>query len=150
MIPSACTVTCDEFHALRDQFLNGGHTVVTYCTAGLRSFSFAEALIDKHGFPSSRVYNLEGSILAWTQEGLPLVQRKELPGGVIQLVKTNEVHVYSKSWALQRHGYQPVFLRATPVSLSSYASALTVRIKAFLWNASNALMKLLDWLKTRS
>jgi len=132
MIPSACTVTCEEFDARREHFRDEGYTVVTYCTAGLRSFSFADALIKKHGFPASKVYNLEGSIIAWTQEGLPLVQRKERLGGDVQLVETTKVHVYSKSWALQRHGYQPVFLRVAPRSLSPYISALTSRIMALL------------------
>lgn len=138
MIPSGCTMTLEEFDAKRDDFMKGGYTVVTYCTAGLRSFRYADSLIHQHGFHASKVYNLVGSIVAWTQEGLPLVQRKQLPEGGLQLVETNHVHVYSKDWALQGHGYRPVFLQAAPWSLSSYISSLVN-----IWN--KIASSLLGW-----
>lgn len=44
--------------------------------------------------------NLKGSILAWTQQQLPLVD----PSGQ----STREVHVWGRDWALQGHGYNAV------------------------------------------
>ena len=56
---------------------------------------------------SHQVLNLEGSIVAWTHIGLPLVQRT---AGGNQPIETKRVHVYSPGWALQAKGYTPVFL----------------------------------------
>lgn len=43
--------------------------------AGYRSGLYASALVCEHGFQQEHVLNLEGSILAATQAGMPLVVR---------------------------------------------------------------------------
>ena len=60
--------------------------IVVYCSVGYRSSVLAEKLQDM-GF--TRVYNLEGSIFKWANEGRPLVQDK---------VTVHKVHPYSARW----------------------------------------------------
>ena len=115
MIPSGCTLTSREFEARREELKDSSATVVCYCTAGLRSYSYAARLPDDHGFAAGRVYNLEGGILAWTHHGLPLVRR--IGCGGQELAETKRVHVYSPGWALQSKGYEPVFKAAFLASL---------------------------------
>lgn len=73
-----------------------GRTVITYCTAGYRSGLFAKKL-QKKGW---EVRNLEGSLLAWTHAGGPLVD---------DAGPTKRVHVYSADWSLEAEGYDPVW-----------------------------------------
>lgn len=61
--------------------------IVTYCAVGYRSGQMADRL-QKAGF--TRVYNLEGSIFAWSNEERPLV-RDEVP--------VRQVHSYDQFWA---------------------------------------------------
>lgn len=50
--------------------------------------------------------NFSGSMLAWTQEGLPLADGQD-PNK-----STNKIHVCMKPFALQGDGYEPVFFNA--------------------------------------
>ncbi len=60
--------------------------IVVYCSVGYRSSILAGKLQDM-GF--TRVYNLEGSIFKWANEGRPLVQDK---------VTVRKVHPYNAHW----------------------------------------------------
>ena len=60
--------------------------IVVYCSVGLRSARLARAL-QARGF--TRVYNLEGSIFQWANEGRP-VYRDDQP--------TSKVHPYDDHW----------------------------------------------------
>ena len=60
--------------------------VVVYCSVGYRSSSLAEKLAEK-GY--TNIYNLEGSIFKWANEGRP-VYRGE--------VQVHEVHPFDSRW----------------------------------------------------
>ena len=60
--------------------------IVVYCSVGYRSSILARKLHDM-GF--MKVYNLEGSIFKWANEGRPLVQGK---------VTVHKVHPYNAHW----------------------------------------------------
>lgn len=92
MLPGAIALHTFE----RDIDTYRGATVVTYCTIGYRSGLFAQTL-QQQGW---RVFNLEGSILAWTHNGGKLVNEKGL---------TREVHVYGRRWNLVAPGYEAVW-----------------------------------------
>ena len=62
-------------------------TVVVYCSVGYRSGAIAEKLEDS-GF--DEVYNLEGGIFAWANEGRPIFRGDGL---------ANAVHPYDPFWA---------------------------------------------------
>ncbi|XP_078278120.1 sulfurtransferase Alvin_2599-like [Rhinoraja longicauda] len=75
--------------------------VVCYCTVGYRSSRLAQRLdqalsAGAKGSPSPRVYNLEGGLVKWANEGKPIVDSGGKP--------TPLVHPYSAIWAplLQR------------------------------------------------
>ncbi len=93
MLPGA--ITQETFEAARDQYHD--QTVVAYCTIGARSGEYAEEL-RQEGF---EVFNLKGSILAWTHAGLPLVD----PEGQ----ETKRVHTYGRRWNLTAKGYEAVW-----------------------------------------
>ncbi len=65
-----------------------GATLVVYCSVGYRSSALAERLMEAGG----RVYNLDGSIFRWANEGRPLVR----DGGV----PARTVHPYNRVWGL--------------------------------------------------
>ena len=62
--------------------------LVVYCSVGYRSSAFAEKL-QRAGF--TNVFNLEGSIFAWANEGKPVYR------GTQQL-DPPKVHPYDKKW----------------------------------------------------
>lgn len=66
--------------------------IVVYCSVGYRSARLARDL-EQAGF--REVYNLEGSIFQWANEGRPVYRGSE---------KVEEVHPYDRSWGrfLQR------------------------------------------------
>lgn len=106
-IPSS--IAWEEFVGQKEEFVgkaeaNGGPKVCLYCTIGYRSAKTAEKL-RKEGVDA---INLSGSILAWTQEGLPLVTRDDITGDE---VSTQQIHVFGKQWALQGDGYEPVIFQ---------------------------------------
>lgn len=92
VIPGA--VPLDDFERDRERY--GEAAVVTYCTIGLRSGLYAQQLL-KQG---RKVFNLEGSILAWVHEGGTL----QGPDGA-----TRRVHVYDRRWNLVPRGYEAVW-----------------------------------------
>lgn len=63
--------------------------VVVYCSVGYRSSALAQRLI-KSGY--TNVYNLEGSIFQWANEGHEVVNEKQ------EAVK--KVHPYNKRWGV--------------------------------------------------
>jgi len=65
-----------------------GDLIVLYCTIGARSEKIANRMIEEGDF--TQVFNLYGGIINWSNSGYDL----EGPDG-----KTEEVHVYSASWA---------------------------------------------------
>mmetsp|Transcript_42170 Transcript_42170/g.75693 ORF Transcript_42170/g.75693 Transcript_42170/m.75693 type:complete len:184 (-) Transcript_42170:148-699(-) len=87
MLPGS--VTQREFETRREAHSNS--TVYCYCTVGYRSGIYADKL-RREGLEA---VNLRGSIVAWTQEGLPLVKR-EHDGTETQ---TKQVHAFGKQWA---------------------------------------------------
>lgn len=93
MLPGA--ITQEAFEAARE--LYQGKSVVTYCTIGARSGDYAEELRQE----GIEVFNLKGSILSWTQAGLPLV---DLDGK-----ETKRVHTYGRKWDLVGEGYVAVY-----------------------------------------
>ncbi|CAL5229898.1 g13316 [Coccomyxa viridis] len=105
-------LTTDAFETVREDTAKSA-PLVTYCTAGLRSGKYAEGLL-KEGFTDVR--NLEGSILAWTQAGYPLVKQDQSP--------TTDVHVFSKDWALQGDGYHGVYFSKGGGALATVRAGL--------------------------
>lgn len=93
MIPGA--ITAEAFAAAEETYRD--KRVVTYCTIGARSGVYADAL-RKKGFD---VFNLKGSLLAWTHAGLPLTDADGQD--------TKRVHVYGKTWDLAAEGYEAVW-----------------------------------------
>jgi len=70
--------------------------IVAYCSVGYRSSELAEKL-RKAGY--TRVFNLEGSIFAWANEGHPVYR---------DTVEVEEVHPYGKPWTrLLNPEYRP-------------------------------------------
>ena len=61
-------------------------SVVLYCSVGYRSSEMA-GLLQTRGF--EKVYNLEGSIFAWANEGRPVYRGDE---------RVHEVHPYDRVW----------------------------------------------------
>lgn len=97
MLPGA--VSRAEFEAAlaeSDAAVSAGRTVVAYCTIGFRSSAWAERMAER----GVRVFNMEGSILAWTHAGGPLVANG---------ASTQRLHVYGKRWNLAAPGYETVW-----------------------------------------
>lgn len=74
------------------------HTVVAYCTIGMRSGKYCHTLKGK----GIAALNLKGSILSWTLEGYPLADP-------VSGDDTKRVHVYGKTWNLVGAGYQAIW-----------------------------------------
>jgi rhodanese-related sulfurtransferase len=68
------------------QALDTQQPVVVYCSVGYRSSKLA-AKLQARGFQS--VYNLEGSIFEWANQGYPLYRKGS---------KVNQVHPYNNRW----------------------------------------------------
>ena len=62
------------------------HTVVVYCSVGYRSSQLAQEL-RRQGFEN--VFNLEGSLFQWANEGRPLYRGKE---------RAYRAHPYDEEW----------------------------------------------------
>ncbi|MGI9628582.1 MAG: rhodanese-like domain-containing protein, partial [Longimicrobiales bacterium] len=92
MIPGAISV--EEFE--RNPEDGSDKLVVVYCTIGVRSSQYAQAMAGK----GVNVVNLEGSILGWSYHGGPLVQGGEA---------TKRLHVYGPSWDIAAEGYETVW-----------------------------------------
>ncbi len=68
------------------QGVSSNQRIVLYCSVGYRSSELARFL-GKKGY--TEVYNLEGSIFAWANEGRPVFRGKE---------RVNVVHRYDRHW----------------------------------------------------
>lgn len=93
MIPGA--LTQKEFEAKRDGLED--KRVIVHCTIGFRSGMYVKKLKEE-GYDAE---NLAGSLLLWTHEGLPLVDKEGEP--------TKKVHVYGSQWNLVREDYEGVW-----------------------------------------
>ena len=72
-----------DYSALRDM-AKKERPIVVYCSAGYRGSKVARRL---HEFGAKEVFNLEGGIFAWANEGLGVVRNGE---------KVREVHPYRR------------------------------------------------------
>ena len=68
------------------QGVSSDQRIVLYCSVGHRSSELAQFLMKK-GY--TEIYNLEGSIFAWANEGRPVYRGKE---------RVTVVHPYDKTW----------------------------------------------------
>ncbi|MCY3664495.1 MAG: rhodanese-like domain-containing protein [Gemmatimonadetes bacterium] len=68
------------------QGVSSDHRIVLYCSVGHRSSELAQFLMKK-GY--TEIYNLEGSIFAWANEGRPVYRGKE---------RVQVVHPYDRNW----------------------------------------------------
>ena len=66
--------------------LNRGHPIVVYCSVGYRSSKLA---VELQGLGFKNVYNLEGSIFQWANEGRPVYSKG---------VEVKQVHPYNLKW----------------------------------------------------
>jgi len=94
MLPGA--ISQQEFE--RDSTRYRSWVVVPYCTIGVRSGLYTQALREQ-GFEAR---NLAGSALAWAHAGL-LFEADGIP--------TRRVHVYGADWNLLPQGYEAVLTR---------------------------------------
>jgi rhodanese-related sulfurtransferase len=78
----------DSINAVREEAKSNSRPLVVYCSVGYRSSAFAEKL-QRAGF--TNIFNLEGSIFAWANEGKP-VHRGQ------QKLDPAKVHPYDKKW----------------------------------------------------
>ena len=92
IIPNA--VSRDVFESNFEQYK--GHTIITYCTIGLRSGLYARDLRSRH----MDAYNLKGGILSWAHAGQLFVNRDG---------DTRRVHVYESKWDLLPSDYEGVW-----------------------------------------
>ena len=77
--------TGDELHRILTGLVPG-RRVVLYCSVGYRSSAMVRLLLKKG---HTQIYNLEGSIFAWANEGRPVYQGDK---------KVDVVHPYDKIW----------------------------------------------------
>lgn len=76
----------DPYHPIETHAFPKDIPIVVYCSVGYRSARIAQQLEQK-GF--SQVYNLEGSIFQWANEGRPIFQNHS---------PTQLVHPYNTQW----------------------------------------------------
>eukprot|EP00924_Labyrinthula_sp_SR-Ha-C_P013790 maker-scaffold_5-snap-gene-13.10-mRNA-1 protein AED:0.08 eAED:0.08 QI:0/0.75/0.4/1/1/1/5/0/194 len=93
------SITKKEYEK-KDFKLDPSSSLVFYCTIGYRSGEYAKKVITEGKFPSTKIYNLKGSVLSWAHAGGKLVDKDE------NITKT--VHVYGKTWDLLPKGYDSV------------------------------------------
>jgi len=85
-ITGAINIPYDKDSLKHFTCINPDSPIVVYCSVGYRSSILARKL-QNMGF--TKVYNLEGSIFKWANEGRPLVQNK---------VTVRKVHPYNAHW----------------------------------------------------
>ena len=83
--------TADAQTALPE--LDSATLIVTYCSVGYRSARLAQQL---QSIGYTNVFNLEGSIFQWANEGRPVYQGE-------QIVK--QVHPYNQVWGCLLHSH---------------------------------------------
>ena len=94
IIPGA--ISSEEFEANLEQYRDSEAKIVVYCTIGYRSGKYARELKER----GTNVFNLEGSLLAWSHIQGELVNDSGF---------TNKVHVFSPKWQLTGDNYEPVW-----------------------------------------
>lgn len=94
IIPGAISTT--ELEANLDFYQK--YPIVVYCTIGYRSGKYVQKLAEKQ--QNLELYNLKGSLLAWSHIKGELVNDSG---------NTNQVHVYSPKWQLVADDYQAVW-----------------------------------------
>ena len=91
-IPGA--VTAAEFESNLEQYKDA--VAIAYCTIGYRSGLYAQKLRQQ----GVEVFNLEGSLLAWSHAAGELVNGSGT---------TKKVHVFGRQWRLTAKDYEPVW-----------------------------------------
>ncbi|MCC0178007.1 rhodanese-like domain-containing protein [Waterburya agarophytonicola K14] len=94
MIPGAIALA--EFEENLEQYNDDKAIIVAYCTIGYRSGKYTSKLRQK----GINIFNLEGSLLAWSHIQGKLVDRNGF---------TNKVHVFGHQWQLTADNYQAVW-----------------------------------------
>ena len=81
-------ILIESYNQFIEQFrkIKKDKLIVVYCSVGERSSKF-EQVLQEHGY--TNVYNLTGSIFAWTNEGKPIFKGAN---------RAKEVHPYNKKW----------------------------------------------------
>jgi len=87
--------------AVRSLLISNAQPVVAYCSVGYRSSALAVKL-QQDGI--TNVFNLEGSIFAWANEGRPIFRND-------QELKPPQVHPYDEKWGQL---LKPELRRLTP------------------------------------
>lgn len=97
-IPGALRVDYEGFEPKQVSEVPQDALVVVYCTVGWRSERVTGRLREA-GY--ERSYNLYGSILAWSNHGFALENKRGQ--------STQRVHTYSRSWSAYLEQGQPVY-----------------------------------------
>ncbi len=87
MIQGAVRVGYSNFQQSQIEEIQKDDIIVVYCTIGARSESIGEKIL-ANGY--TQVFNLYGGIINWVNKGYPVYNNKNQ--------RTENVHVYSKSW----------------------------------------------------
>ena len=93
-IPGA--IATAEFEANLEHYRNSDAIIIAYCTIGYRSGRYAQKLKQQ----GIKIFNLEGSLLAWTHVRGELVNSNG---------STHKIHVFNRQWQLTADSYQPVW-----------------------------------------
>lgn len=88
-LPHARWVGYDDFDLKRVADLPKTARILTYCSVGVRSEKVGEKLLAA-GY--TNVYNLNGSLFEWVNQGYPIVDNAGKP--------TTRVHAYSRVWGI--------------------------------------------------
>ena len=96
-LEGAMWVGFDTFNLAQVSGLAKDKPVLVYCTVGARSQEIGKRLTAA-GF--TKVYNLYGGIIQWSNESMPLYHDGRL---------TNQVHTYSRSWGIWLEKGQKVY-----------------------------------------
>ncbi len=89
-LPGAVRISPDAAASEIPAELLGGRPIVAYCSVGYRSSRLLGRLrAGDHGLGEVEVYNLEGSIFRWANEGRPVVRAGE---------EVQEVHPFDARW----------------------------------------------------
>lgn len=114
--------------------------IICYCTIGYRSGKYVESMLEKHECLRGHIFNLRGSILSWTHQGMPLEEGGDSSSsgsGRGAMSTTTTVHVFGETWRLQHPAYNAVTFKNL-----TYASKL---LGAF-WSYSFA--PIFDWVRS--
>ena len=94
IIPGA--IALEEFEENLEQYRHSDAMIIAYCTIGYRSGRYVQKLQHK----GINIFNLEGSLLAWSHVQGELIN---------DTGSTKKVHVFGRQWELTADDYQPVW-----------------------------------------